>query len=78
MDRPSDIGRFQFVVLSSLRAAQLLRGCVPKIDGGHKRTVTAQLEISLGMVKQDFTPLAVVAVTDAIPVLAVAANTPAW
>jgi hypothetical protein len=78
MDRPSDIGRFQFVVLSSLRAAQLLRGCVPKIDGGHKRTVTAQLEISLGMVKQDFTPVAV-AVTDAIPVLAAAtADTPAW
>ena len=77
MDRPSDIGRFQFVVLSSLRAAQLLRGCVPKIDGGHKRTVTAQLEISTGMVKQDFTPLAV-AVTEAIPVLAVAAETPAW
>jgi hypothetical protein len=78
MDRPSDIGRFQFVVLSSLRAAQLLRGCVPKVDGGHKRTVTAQLEISLGMVKQDFTPVAV-AVTDAIPVLAAAtAETPAW
>jgi len=78
MDRPSDIGRFQFVVLSSLRAAQLLRGCVPKVDGGHKRTVTAQLEISLGMVKQDFTPVAV-AVTDAIPVLAAAtADTPAW
>jgi hypothetical protein len=77
MDRPSDIGRFQFVVLSSLRAAQLLRGCVPRIDGGHKRTVTAQLEISLGMVKQDFTPVAV-AVTEAIPALAVAAETPAW
>ena len=77
MDRPSDIGRFQFVVLSSLRAAQLLRGCVPRIDGGHKRTVTAQLEISSGMVKQDFTPLAV-AVTETIPALAVAAETPAW
>ena len=76
MNRPADIGKFQFVVLSSLRAAQLLRGCVPKVDGGHKRTVTAQLEISLGMVKQDFTPLAV-AVTEAIPVLAVA-DTPAW
>lgn len=77
MDRPSDIGRFQFVVLSSLRAAQLLRGCVPRIDGGHKRTVIAQLEISTGMVKQDFTPVAV-AVPDAIPALVVAAETPAW
>ena len=77
MNRPADIGKFQFVVLSSLRAAQLLRGCVPRIDGGHKRTVTAQLEISLGMVKQDFTPLAV-AVTEPIPALAVPAETPAW
>jgi hypothetical protein len=77
MDRPSDIGRFQFVVLSSLRAAQLLRGCVPRVDGGHKRTVTAQLEISLGMVKQDFTPVGI-ALTDAIPVLTPAAETPAW
>ena len=76
MNRPADIGKFQFVVLSSLRAAQLLRGCLPRVDGGHKRTVTAQMEISSGMVKQDFTPLAV-AVTEAIPVL-VAAETPAW
>jgi hypothetical protein len=76
MNRPADIGKFQFVVLSSLRAAQLLRGCIPRVDGGHKRTVTAQMEISSGMVKQDFTPLPV-AVTEPIPVLAVA-ETPAW
>ena len=76
MNRPADIGKFQFVVLSSLRAAQLLRGCLPRVDGGHKRTVTAQMEISSGMVKQDFTPLAV-DVTEPIPVL-VAADTPAW
>jgi DNA-directed RNA polymerase subunit K/omega len=48
--RPLDIGRFEFVVLSALRAAQLLRGCPPKIDVEHKVTTTAQLEISSGAV----------------------------
>jgi DNA-directed RNA polymerase subunit K/omega len=59
MNQPSDMGKFQFVVLSSLRAAQLLRGCLPRIDGGHKTTVTAQLEISLGKVKQDLAPVVI-------------------
>jgi len=44
--RPVDIGAFQFVVVASLRAAQLTRGCLPKIDGPHKITVTAQMEVS--------------------------------
>ena len=48
--RPLDIGRFEFVVLSSLRAAQLLRGCPPKVEIAHKVTTTAQLEISSGVV----------------------------
>ena len=30
-----------------LRAAQLTRGCIPKIDGGtHKFTVIAQIEVA--------------------------------
>jgi DNA-directed RNA polymerase subunit K/omega len=37
-------------VLSSLRAAQLMRGCVPRIEGVHKTTVTAQIEVSQGKV----------------------------
>ena len=52
MQRPSGIGAFQFVVLASLRAAQLGRGCLPKVDGEHRSTVIAQLEVSLGKVKQ--------------------------
>ena len=48
--RPLDVGRFEFVVLAALRAAQLLRGCPPKIDVQHKATITAQLEVSGGMV----------------------------
>jgi hypothetical protein len=54
MQRPSGIGAFQFVILASLRAAQLMRGCLPRIEGTHKNTVIAQLEVSRGMVLQDF------------------------
>lgn len=47
VQRPADLGRLEFAVLSSLRAAQLVRGCVPHIDAGiHKKTVTAQMEVA--------------------------------
>jgi len=52
IQRPLDIGRFEFVILAALRAAQLLRGCPPKleVDIDHKATTTAQLEIASGRV----------------------------
>ena len=50
--RPSEFSAFEFVVLSGLRAAQLMRGCIPRIEGGHKRIVTAQLEVATGKVVQ--------------------------
>ena len=53
MHRPAGIGAFQFVVLSSLRAVQLARGCVPRVEGAHKITVIAQLEVSQGMVVEE-------------------------
>jgi DNA-directed RNA polymerase subunit K/omega len=56
MQRPSGIGAFQFVILSSLRAVQLTRGCIPRVEGAHKKTVIAQLEVSLGLVTQ-LTPI---------------------
>jgi DNA-directed RNA polymerase subunit K/omega len=37
---------FEFVVLSSLRAAQLHRGCTPRVEQSPKVAVTAQLEIA--------------------------------
>ena len=55
IQRPSGVGAFQFVVLASLRAAQLVRGCRPKVDGLHKATVIAQLEVSAGIVMQVLT-----------------------
>lgn len=51
MQRPESLGRFEFVVLSTLRAAQLMRGCIPKIDvSTHKHTVVAQIEVASLMV----------------------------
>lgn len=50
--RPPGIGAFQFVILASLRAIQLTRGCSPRIGGVHRNTVVAQLEVSQGKVVQ--------------------------
>jgi hypothetical protein len=50
--RPPGVGAFQFVVLSALRTAQLLRGCRPRVDGTHKAIVTAQFEVAEGKVTQ--------------------------
>jgi DNA-directed RNA polymerase subunit K/omega len=57
MQRPAGLGTFEFVVLASLRVVQLARGCRPRVDGVHKRTVTAQLEVSEGKVIQALAPL---------------------
>ena len=48
--RPTGIGAFEFAVLASLRAAQLCRGCVPRVEGDHCRAVTAQMEVADGSV----------------------------
>ena len=50
IQRPKDMNAYEFVVVSSLRAAQLMRGCVPRIDSTHKMMVTAQLEVATGKV----------------------------
>ncbi len=44
--RPDGMKAFEFSVLSSLRVAQLNRGCTPRVDGVHKVAVTAQREIA--------------------------------
>ena len=66
--RPPGMGAFQFVVLSKLRAAQLMRGCRPRVDSSHKATVIAQLEVSTGKVVQlPYEPAAVVALIANVP-----------
>jgi hypothetical protein len=48
--RPSHIGAFEFAGLAAHRAEQLRRGCIPRVEGGHKFVVTAQLEVIAGKV----------------------------
>ena len=48
--RPAELSAFEFAVLSGLRAAQLMRGCIPRVEGKHKNTVIAQLEVAAGKV----------------------------
>jgi hypothetical protein len=51
--RPSDVGAYQFAVVSALRAGQLIRGCTPKINGHtHRATVIAQLEVASGTIRE--------------------------
>jgi DNA-directed RNA polymerase subunit K/omega len=56
--RPADVNAFEFVIVSSLRAAQLMRGCVPRVPAGDKRIVIAQREVAQGLVSRipDDTP----------------------
>ena len=55
ISRPDGIGAFKFAVLASLRAAQLCRGCSPRIEGAHSVAVTAQMEVAGGTVAADET-----------------------
>ena len=63
VQRPTELGAFEFVVLSTLRAAQLMRGCIPLIERGvHKATVIAQFEVASGKIRNvpmDMRPLVV-------------------
>jgi DNA-directed RNA polymerase subunit K/omega len=47
---PAGANPFEFIVLSGQRAAQLMAGCVPKVDTDHKIVVKAQLEVATGKV----------------------------
>jgi DNA-directed RNA polymerase subunit K/omega len=44
--RPDAISTFEFAVLSGLRAAQLYRGCAPRVEPSAKTAVTAQQEVA--------------------------------
>lgn len=44
--RPDGMNAFEFSVLSGLRAAQLHRGCTPRVPVSQKLTITAQHEIA--------------------------------
>ena len=50
VNRPAGTNALEFAVVSGLRAAQLMRGCTPRVDGGHKVITTAQMEVASGKV----------------------------
>jgi DNA-directed RNA polymerase subunit K/omega len=44
--------RFEFVSVASARAHQLLRGCLPKVEGSAQPARRAQQEVAQGAVKR--------------------------
>lgn len=46
-----DVGKFEFVRLATLRTAQLVRGCTPRVPVCSKPTTTAQREVADGAVR---------------------------
>jgi DNA-directed RNA polymerase subunit K/omega len=50
VQRPAGTNVFEFVIVSKLRAAQLMRGCTPRVEASHKAVVTAQREVAQGLV----------------------------
>ena len=47
---PAGSNPFEFIVVSGQRAAQLMRGCIPRVEREHKVISTAQLEVATGKV----------------------------
>ena len=44
--RPVEMNAFEFAVVAGLRAAQLHRGCTPRVEQCEKVAVTAQHEVA--------------------------------
>lgn len=53
--RPPSMGALEFVAIAALRAAQLTRGCLPRVDGHHTIAVLAQREVAEGKVLHSYT-----------------------
>ena len=48
--RPFQMEAFEYVVMATLRAQQLMKGCVPHLEGHHKATTMAQMEVAAGKI----------------------------
>jgi DNA-directed RNA polymerase subunit K/omega len=51
--RPPHVNAYEFVVVSALRAQQLLARCTPRLPGTHSATTMAQMEVADGLVARD-------------------------
>jgi len=54
--RPPGVGAFEFTALAALRAAQLQRGCEPRVAPAAKLAITAQQEVADGKVARVAVP----------------------
>lgn len=50
VSRPPSFNSYEFVVIASLRAKQLLSGSVPRVEGDHSASTMAQMEVAGGKV----------------------------
>ncbi|HKH70391.1 MAG TPA: hypothetical protein VKA59_03535 [Vicinamibacterales bacterium] len=50
VSRPYQMEAFEFVTVAVLRAQQLMKGCVPRLEGEFKAITMAQMEVSAGKV----------------------------
>ena len=50
VSRPIEMNQFEFAIVSGLRTAQLMRGCIPRVVREHKPITTAQREVAEGKV----------------------------
>ncbi len=68
--RPPGLNAFEFAVLAGLRAAQLQRGCFPRVVPSDKVAVTAQQEVAEGkVIRAAPTPSEPIAESDHVQVL---------
>jgi DNA-directed RNA polymerase subunit K/omega len=50
---PRDMNAFEFAVVAGLRAAQLRRGCTPRVERSETDAVTAQHEVAQRKVRRE-------------------------
>jgi len=48
--RPANTNAYEFVIISALRAKQLLAGSVPRLQGDHRAATMAQMEVAEGCI----------------------------
>ena len=51
--RPVQMEAFEYVAVAALRAQQLMKGCIPRLDGEHKAITMAQMEVSAGKIARE-------------------------
>lgn len=50
VSRPLGTNAYEFVIVAALRTHQLMSGCLPRVQGSHKATTIAQMEVASGQV----------------------------